>query len=73
MSIKVCADPTCEAVYHNIPISFKKCKDCGARVMLINEDTFWKKFSKNWFQYDFASGKYYRPQKENKQLMLFEL
>ena len=41
--------------------------------MLINEDTFWKKFSKNWFQYDFASGEYYRPQKENKQLMLFEL
>ena len=68
--IKVCPDPGCEAVWHNIPKSYTKCNDCGGRVMLINEKTFWKKFSNNWFQYDFLTREYYRPQKEVKQLSL---
>ena len=38
--------------------------------MLINEDTFWKKFSKNWFQYDFKTGEYFRPEKNIVQLSL---
>ena len=68
--IKVCPVPGCEAVWHNIPKSYTKCNDCGGRVILINEDTFWKKFSKKWFQYDFLTGEYYRPQKEFLQLSL---
>jgi hypothetical protein len=68
--IKVCPDPGCEAVWHNIPKSYTKCNDCGGRVMLINEKTFWDKFSNNWFQYDFETGEYFRPQKPIVQLSL---
>jgi len=70
--IKVCPDPHCEAVYHNIPKSHTRCNDCGGWVIQINEKTFWKKFSLNWFQYDFTTGEYYRPQKEQEQLKLFD-
>ena len=66
--IKVCPVPGCEAVWHNIPKSYTKCNDCGGRVMLINQYTFWNKFSKNWFQYDFATGEYFRPEKPIQQL-----
>jgi hypothetical protein len=68
--IKVCPDPGCEAVWHNIPKSYTKCNDCGGRVMLINESTFWAKFSNNWFQYDFETGEYFRIQKPVVQLSL---
>lgn len=68
--IKVCPDPGCEAVWHNIPRSYTKCNDCSGRVMLINERTFWAKFSNNWFQYDFQTGEYFRPQKTIVQLSL---
>jgi hypothetical protein len=68
--IKVCPDPGCGSVWHNIPKSYTKCNDCGGRVMLINEITFWLKFSKNWFQYDFKTGEYFRPQKPVSQLFL---
>lgn len=68
--IKVCPDPGCEAVWHNIPGSHTKCNDCGGRVIRVNEETFWKKFANNWFQYDFMTGDYYRPEKEVRQLYL---
>lgn len=68
--IKVCPVPGCEAVFHNCPKKHTKCNDCGGNIMQINEDTFWKKFSNNWFQYDFLTGEYYRPQKEVTQLSL---
>ncbi len=68
--IKICADPQCEAVWHNIPKEHTRCNDCGGRVIIINEETFFKKFSSNFFQYDFTTGEYYRPQKEEKQLSL---
>lgn len=35
--IKVCPDPGCEAVWHNIPKSHTKCNDCGGNVMQINQ------------------------------------
>lgn len=68
--IKVCPDPGCEAVWHNCPKKHTKCNDCGGNIMQINEDTFWKKFSNNWFQYDFETGEYFRPQKPIVQLSL---
>ena len=58
--IKVCPDPGCEAVWHNIPKTYTKCNDCGGRVMLINENTYTTKFSNNSFQYDFVTGEYYK-------------
>jgi hypothetical protein len=68
--IKVCPDPSCEAVWHNIPKSYTKCNDCGGRVMLINKNTFKSKFINNWFQYDFETGKFFRPHKPVVQLKL---
>ncbi len=68
--IKVCPDPSCEAVYHNCYIKHTRCNDCGGRIMKINETTYWKKFSNNWFQYDFITGEYYRPVKKERQLKL---
>lgn len=54
--IKVCGDPQCEAVWHNIPKEHTTCNDCGGRVMLINEITYKKKYINNFFQYDFLTG-----------------
>lgn len=68
---KVCVDPMCEAVWHNCPVKQKHCKDCGGRIIAINEETFWEKFSNNFFQYDFETGEYYRPKPKFKQLELF--
>ncbi|NNV54550.1 hypothetical protein [Limnovirga soli] len=62
--IKVCPNPQCDAVFHNCPKKETHCKDCGGNIMIINTDTYWKKFSNNWFQYDFATHDYYRPVKE---------
>ena len=68
--IKVCPDPGCCAVWHNIPKSYTKCNDCGGRIMLINKKTYWAKFSNSWFQYDFQTGEYLRPEKPINQLSL---
>ena len=67
---KVCPNPNREAIWHNIPKSYTKCNDCGGNVMLINEDTFWRKFSNNWYQYNFEDGQYFRPEKKDIQLNL---
>lgn len=53
--IKVCIDPHCEAVWHNIPKKVTKCRDCDGRVMEINQDTYRKKYAGNWFQYDYPT------------------
>lgn len=66
--IKVCPNPQCEAVWHNCPIKHTRCNDCGGWVIKINEETFWKKFSGHYFQYDTLSGEYFRPVKEAAQL-----
>jgi len=69
--IKVCPDPQCEAIFHNCPKNLTKCKDCGGWIIAINEDTYWKKFAKSFFQYDYASHKYYYPKPKVEQLKLF--
>jgi len=61
--IKVCPDPQCESVYHNCPVKNTKCQNCNGRVMKINQQTFDKKFSNHWFQYDFQTMDYFRPTK----------
>lgn len=68
--IKVCPDPNCEAVWHNTPKKETKCKDCGGSIMIINEATFYKKFSNNWFQYDYPTHEIYRLEKPVAQLEL---
>ena len=68
--IKVCGDPGCEAIFHNIPKKHTRCNDCNGRLIEINEDTFWIKYSNNYFQYDFETNEYFRPQKFTNQLTL---
>ena len=64
--IKVCGDPGCDAVWHNVPKDEKHCKDCGGTIKMINQETYLKKFADSFFQYDFNSHDYYRPEKEIK-------
>lgn len=63
-NIKVCPDLYCEAVFHNIPKTHTRCNDCGGWIILINEKTYWKKFSNNFYQYDFLSEKYFYPKQK---------
>lgn len=63
--IKVCPDLGCEAVWHNCPKKHTKCGSCGGNIIMINENTYRKKFSKRFFQYDFETEEYYRPEKIN--------
>lgn len=68
--IKVCPNPNCEAVWHNIIKKHTKCNDCATNIIIVNEKTYWKKFSNNWFQYDFISGNIFRPIKKQIQLSI---
>jgi arginine/ornithine N-succinyltransferase beta subunit len=68
--IKVCPDPQCEAVYHNCEMKDKHCLDCSGNIRHINEKTYWNKFSHNFFQYDYKTADYHRPQKKQAQLNL---
>ena len=69
--IKVCGDPFCEAIFHNTPKKETKCKDCGGRLISINSDTYAKKYSNSFFQYDFSTMDYYRPIKDIQKIDLF--
>lgn len=59
--IKVCGDPHCEALYHNIPKNITRCNDCNGRLIEINKKTYLKKYAFNFFQYDYFTMKYFRP------------
>lgn len=58
---KVCPDPGCSTVWHNCPKKHTRCNNCSGHIMAINAETFWKKFSLEWFQYNFQSGELFRP------------
>jgi ssDNA-binding Zn-finger/Zn-ribbon topoisomerase 1 len=59
--IKVCGDPYCEAIFHNTPKDKTKCLDCGGKLIYINTDTFVKKYSNVYCQYDYNTQEYFRP------------
>ena len=59
--IKVCPRIGCEAVWHNCPKHYTKCKDCGGNTIQINNKTYVKKYAGWFFQYDFKTMQYYRP------------
>lgn len=61
--IKVCVEPGCESVYHNCDFKVKKCEFCGGSIKMINQETYFKKFSNRFFQYDQPTGEYFRPKK----------
>jgi hypothetical protein len=68
--IKVCIDPTCEAVYHNVPVKATRCKECGMRLVAINEMTYWSHFSQYFFQYDWNTDELYRKKRNTKNLLI---
>lgn len=59
--IKVCGDPHCEAVYHNTPKKETSCKNCGGKLIEINQKTYWAIYSVCFFQYDYTTECYSRP------------
>lgn len=69
LMVKVCIDPSCNEVAHNIEKKETRCRTCNGIMVRINEKTYLKKFSDNFFQFDYLTDKYFRPAK-NKQLKL---
>jgi hypothetical protein len=63
-TIKLCGDPHCDAIYHNIPKKITACNDCNGRLIEINEKTYFKKYYNYFFQYDFLTGNLFRPVKK---------
>ena len=59
--IKVCGDPHCEAIYHNIQKKDTRCNDCNGWLKMINESTYWKKYSTNYFQFDYYTMEFFYP------------
>jgi coproporphyrinogen III oxidase-like Fe-S oxidoreductase len=68
--IKVCVQPECESLYHNCPFEVKRCEFCGGSIKMINQETYFKKFSDRFFQYDQPTGEYLRPRKIKPQYSL---
>lgn len=68
--IKVCVEFGCESVYHNCPKKVKHCEFCGGTIKMINAETYFKKFSDRFFQYDQPTGEYFRPKIIEKQYSL---
>jgi len=63
--IKVCINPHCEEILHNCPKKFTRCKNCDGILVEINQKTYLKKFSRNYFQYDFTTGDFvHNPEKD---------
>jgi hypothetical protein len=58
--IKVCINPNCEEVAHFIDKSETHCRNCGSRMLAINDKTYEEKYKSNFFQYDYRTGEIYR-------------
>ena len=69
--IKICPDPHCGAVWHYCPKNVTHCKDCNGWLIRINSETYWKKFSTFFFQYNYGTHEYHRPEQNKNQLILF--
>ena len=59
--IKVCIDPQCEEVAHNVSKNETRCRNCGMLMVEISKATYLKKFARNYFQYDYLTNEYHRP------------
>jgi hypothetical protein len=59
--IKKCPNNTCDSIYHNCKELDKKCKNCGGSIKMINKETFQKKYVEWFFQFDYQTENYFRP------------
>lgn len=63
--IRVCPNPNCDAIFHNVPPRKTECLDCSARTVTISEEWYWKKFSDSFFQYDYNTHEFFYPTKHD--------
>lgn len=61
--IKVCIDPHCEELAHNIEKKETRCRNCGMLMVEINQETYQQKFIGNFFQVDYSTGDRFDPVK----------
>jgi len=67
--IKVCINSNCGEVYHNCAKKDTRCPNCGMYMGRINQSTYLKKFSDQYWQFDYQTKEIYRP-KINKQMSI---
>ena len=53
--IKVCPNPTCDAVWHNCKTEDKKCKNCGFTIKEIDTKTYTRKYKEFPMQFDYIT------------------
>jgi|JI9StandDraft_1071089.scaffolds.fasta_scaffold408198_1 hypothetical protein len=53
---KVCLDPCCQEVALNCPVKTTRCKNCGSRLIIINQKTYEEKYKNDFFQYNYLTG-----------------
>lgn len=68
--IKICGDPHCDQVHHNTPKKKTKCLNCNGNLIVINKNTYLKKYKDLYFQVDCSTQDYYYPYTTS-QLTLF--
>lgn len=54
--VKVCGNPCCEEIAFEIEKSETRCRNCNGRMISINKQTYLKKFTTNYFQYNYKTG-----------------
>lgn len=61
--VKVCSDIHCEIIWHNCPQDATRCKECGARVMKIDEGTYHREYRNKFFQLNWETGEGFVPRR----------
>lgn len=56
--IKVCMDPHCDEVALNCPRAEFHCRNCGGRLISINEKTYARKFANAIWRIDYSAADY---------------
>ena len=59
--IKVCIDPGCEEIAHNVSKKETRCRNCSMILVEINEATYRKKFINHYFQRDYSTDDHVTP------------
>lgn len=60
--IKVCINPQCEEVAHNIEKKETRCRNCNFMLVEINYKQYQKKFFHSPFQIDYSTGNIFKHQ-----------
>lgn len=55
--IKICPNPHCSEIAHNIEKTETHCRNCDAVMVAINDKTYREKFIHDPLQFDYRTGK----------------